>query len=121
VTPVPDSPGVAIGRRTPINNWTDAVAHGEVIALDPRTGRQRWSFRQYDVTDSGIMTTATDLLFTGGREGYFHALDARTGELLWRASLGGQIVNAPISFEIEGKQYVATISGNNLVAFALRE
>jgi alcohol dehydrogenase (cytochrome c) len=121
VTPVPDSPGVAIGRRTPINNWTDAIAHGEVIALDPRTGQQRWSFRQYDVTDSGIMTTATDLLFTGGREGYFHALDARTGELLWKASLGGQIVNAPVSFEIDGKQYIATISGNNLVAFALRD
>jgi len=121
VTPVPDSPGVAIGRRTPINNWTDAIAHGEVIALDPRTGQQRWSFRQYDVTDSGIMTTATDLLFTGGREGYFHALDARTGELLWKASLGGQIVNAPVSFEIDGKQYIATISGNNLVVFGLRE
>jgi alcohol dehydrogenase (cytochrome c) len=121
VTPVPDSPGVAIGRRTPINNWTDAVAHGEVIALDPQTGQQRWSFRQYDVTDSGIMTTATDLLFTGGREGYFHALDARTGELIWKASLGGQIVNAPISYEIDGKQYIATISGNNLVVFALRE
>jgi len=121
VTPVPDSPGVAIGRRTPINNWTDAVAHGEVIALDPRTGQQRWTFKQYDVTDSGIMTTATDLLFTGGREGYFHALDARTGELLWKVSLGGQIVNAPISFEIDGKQYIATISGNNLVAFALRD
>jgi alcohol dehydrogenase (cytochrome c) len=121
VTPVPDSPGIGIGRRSPINNWTDAVAHGEVIALDPSTGQQRWSFRQYDVTDSGIMTTATDLLFTGGREGYFHALDARTGELLWRASLGGQIVNAPISFAIDDKQYIATISGNNLVAFALRD
>jgi len=121
VTPVPDSPGVAIGRRTPINNWTDAVAHGEVIALDPMTGQQRWSFRQYDVTDSGIMTTATDLLFTGGREGYFHALDARTGELLWKASLGGQIVNAPVSYEIDGKQFIATISGNNFVVFALRE
>ena len=121
VTPVPDSPGVGIGRRTPINNWTDAVAHGEVIALDPRTGQQRWTFRQYDVTDSGIMTTASDLLFTGGREGYFHALDARTGALLWKASLGGQIVNGPISYEIDGRQYIATISGNNLVAFALRE
>jgi alcohol dehydrogenase (cytochrome c) len=121
VTPVPDSPGVAIGRRTPINNWTDAVAHGEVIALDPRTGEQRWSFRQFDVTDSGIMTTATDLLFTGGREGYFHALDARTGELLWKASLGGQIVNGPTSYEIDGKQYIATISGNNFVVFALRD
>jgi alcohol dehydrogenase (cytochrome c) len=121
LTPVPDSPGIGIGRRTPINNWTDAVAHGEVIALDPRTGRQVWSFKQYDVTDSGILTTATDLLFTGGREGFFHALNARTGELLWKASLGGQIVNGAVSYEVAGKQYVATISGNNLVAFALRD
>ena len=43
----------------------------------------------FDVTDGGILTTASDLLFTGGREGYFHALDARTGTLLWKASLGG--------------------------------
>jgi alcohol dehydrogenase (cytochrome c) len=88
---------------------------------DPRTGRQVWSFKQYDVTDSGILTTATDVLFTGGREGYFHALNARTGALLWKASLGGQIVNGPISYEVDGKQYVATISGNNLVVFALRD
>jgi alcohol dehydrogenase (cytochrome c) len=121
VTPAPDAPGIGIGRRTPVNNWTDAVAHGEVLALDPRTGQQRWSFKQYDVTDSGIMTTATDLLFTGGREGFFHALNARTGALLWKASLGGQIVNGPISYEVDGRQYVATISGNNLVAFALRQ
>ena len=72
------------------------------------------------MTDSGILTTATDLLFTGGREGYFHALDARTGTVLWKTNLGGQIVNGPISYQVDGKQYVATISGNNLVAFALR-
>src|SRR5687767_14332283 len=121
VTPVPDAPGVGIGRRSPINNWTDAVGHGAVIALDVRTGQQRWKFDQFDVTDSGILTTATDLLFTGGREGHFHALDARTGALLWKASLGGQIVNGPISYQIDGRQYIATISGNNLVAFALRQ
>ena len=120
VTPVPDAPGVGIGRRSPINNWTDAVGHGAVIALDPRTGQQRWKFDQFDVTDSGILTTATDLLFTGGREGHFHALDARTGALLWKASLGGQIVNGPISYQVDGQQYVATIAGNSLVAFALR-
>ena len=45
-----------------------------------------------DVTDSGILTTASDLLFTGGREGYFQALDARTGTLLWKTNLGAQIV-----------------------------
>ena len=93
LTPVPGAPGVGIGRRGPINNWTDEVGHGAVIAIDPRTGEQKWKFEQFDVTDSGILTTASDLLFTGGREGYFHALDARTGKLLWKASLGGQIVD----------------------------
>ena len=42
-----------------------------------------------DVTDAGILTTASDLLFSGGREGYFYALDARNGELLWKTSVGG--------------------------------
>jgi len=120
LTPTPESPGIGIGRRGPINNWTDAVGNGAVLALDPRTGEVKWRFRQYDVTDSGILTTATDLLFTGGREGYFHALDARTGALLWKASLGAQIVNGPMTYTVDGVQYVAVISGNSLYAFALR-
>ena len=41
-----------------------------------------------DVTDAGVLTTASDLLFSGGREGYFFALDARNGALLWKATLG---------------------------------
>jgi alcohol dehydrogenase (cytochrome c) len=74
-----------------------------------------------DVTDSGILTTASDVLFTGGREGYFQALDARTGTLLWKASLGSQIVSGPITYEVDGKQYVTAISGLTLCVFALRE
>jgi alcohol dehydrogenase (cytochrome c) len=121
VTPVPDAPSIGIGRKGPVNNWTDTVGYGSVIALDPRTGQRKWTFKQFDVTDSGILTTASDLLFTGGREGYFYALDARTGTVLWKTSLGGQIVNGPVSYEVDGRQYVATISGNSLVAFALRD
>ena len=63
-----------------------------------------------DVTDSGILTTASDVLFTGGREGYFQALDARTGSLLWKASLGAQIVSGPITYEVDGKRHAAAIS-----------
>src|SRR3989475_7199901 len=120
LTPVPGAPAIGVGRRSPINNWTDAVGHGAVLAIDPRSGEQKWKFEQFDVSDSGILTTASDLLFTGGREGYFHALDARTGTLLWKASLGGQIVNGPMSYEVDGKQYVAVIAGHSLVTFALR-
>ncbi len=78
-----------------------------MIAIDPRTGEPKWKFDQFDVTDSGILTTASDLLFTGGREGYFYALDAKSGALLWKASLGGQVVAAPITFEVDGRQYVS--------------
>jgi alcohol dehydrogenase (cytochrome c) len=121
LTPVPGAPGVRIGRASPINTWTDAVGQGTVMAIDPETGEQRWRFEQFDVTDSGILTTATDLLFTGGREGYFYALDARDGSLLWRASLGGQIVMGPITYAVDNRQYVSVISGNSLVTFGLRE
>jgi alcohol dehydrogenase (cytochrome c) len=120
-TGVPGAPGVRVGRTSPINTWTDAAGNGAVIALDPQTGQRKWTFTQFDVTDSGILTTATDLLFTGGREGYFYALDARTGAELWKASLGGQIVNGPMSYAVDGKQHVAVISGHSLVVFALRD
>lgn len=121
LTPVPGAPAVGIGRRGPINNWTDEVGSGAVIAMDPHTGKPKWKVDQFDVTDAGILTTASDLLFTGGREGYFQALDARTGALLWKASLGGQIVTGPITFELEGKQYVSVIAGNSLVTYGLRD
>ena len=80
-----------------------------------------WTFRMYDLTDSGILTTASDVLFTGGRDGYFQALDARTGALLWKSSYGAvQMLSGPITYEVEGRQYVATIGGNVLMAYALR-
>jgi alcohol dehydrogenase (cytochrome c) len=118
---VPGAPGVRVGRSTPINTWTNAAGNGAVIAIDPQTGQRTWTFTHFDVTDSGILTTATDLLFTGGREGYFYALDARTGVELWRTSLGGQITMGPITYAVDGRQHISVISGHSLVTFALRE
>src|SRR5206468_6876940 len=120
-SPIPGAQNAPSLRRGAINVWTEAAGHGAVIALDPRTGEKKWKFLMTDVTGSGILTTATDLLFTGGREGYFHALDARTGALLWKASLGGQIDAGPMTYQVDGKQYVAIAAGHSLFAFALRE
>jgi len=120
-SPIPGGQNVPSLKRGPINVWTEAAGHGEVIALDPRTGAKKWKFAMTDVTDSGILTTATDLLFAGGREGYFHALDARTGALLWKANLGGQVASGPMTYQVDGKQYVAVAAGHSLFAFALRE
>ncbi len=121
LTPAPGAPGVGIGRTNPINNWTDEVGHASLKAIDPRTGEEVWEFEQFDVSDSGMLTTATDLLFTGGREGYIHALDAASGELLWKKNLGGQIVMAPITYRVDGVQYLTFISGHVLASFALPE
>ena len=121
LTPAPGAPGVGIGRTNPINNWTDEVGHASLKALDPRTGEEVWEFEQFDVSDSGMLTTATDLLFTGGREGYIHALDAAGGELLWKRNLGGQIVMPPITYMIDGVQYLSFISGHVLATYALRD
>jgi alcohol dehydrogenase (cytochrome c) len=118
ITGTANVPGI---RRGPINSWTEALGNGAVIAIDPLTGGQRWRFPTTDVSSSGILTTATDLLFTGSREGYFYALDARTGALLWRASLGGQGANGPIAYAVGDVQYVAVASGNGLFVFALRD
>ena len=107
-------------RRGLINNWTGAGGHGAVVAIDPQTGKEKWAFNMYDVTDSGIMTTATNVLFTGSREGYFWALDAQTGEPLWHAITGGQISSAPVTYLVDGKQYVAISANHAVFAFALR-
>ena len=70
---------------------TEEEGYGVVRAFDPKTGVRKWEFKMADVTGSGILTTASDLLFAGGREGYFWALDARTGAELWRANPGGDL------------------------------
>jgi alcohol dehydrogenase (cytochrome c) len=107
--------------RQPINTWTEAVGNGAIIAIDPRTAERVWRFPTTDISHSGILTTATDLLFTGSREGYFYALAAQSGDVLWRSTIGGQGANGPISYAIDGEQYVALASGNNLFVFGLRD
>ena len=73
----------------------------------------------FDVTDTGIVSTASDVLFTGGRDGYLQVLDARTGTLLWKTNLGAQMLNNPITYSVNGRQYVAAMAGLSLFTFAL--
>jgi alcohol dehydrogenase (cytochrome c) len=102
-----------------INTRREEDGTGAVRAVDPQTGEKKWEFKLADVTDSGILTTASDLLFTGSREGSFYALDARDGAELWRSAVGGQVVAGPMTYRVAGKQYVAIAAGNTMFAFAL--
>jgi alcohol dehydrogenase (cytochrome c) len=102
------------------NNRRPQDGTGAITAVDPKTGDQKWAFALPDVTDSGILTTSTDVLFAGGREGYFFALDARNGSLLWKSMTGGQVASGPITYAVNGKQYVAVSAGNATFVYALR-
>jgi alcohol dehydrogenase (cytochrome c) len=103
------------------NNRRPQDGTGMIQAVDPKTGTQRWAFKMNDVTDSGVLSTASDLVFAGGREGYFFALDAKTGTLLWKSMVGGQVASGPMTYAVNGKQYVAISAGNNTFVYALRQ
>ena len=111
-------PGIA----TATNSYQlPSEGHGAVRAIDALTGEKKWDFEMADVTDAGVLTTASDLLFSGGREGYFYALDARTGTLLWKATVGGVVASGPMTYSVGGRQYVAVAAGSSLFSFALRQ
>jgi alcohol dehydrogenase (cytochrome c) len=118
--PLPASP-VPLIRPPQIVSRKEEDGYGAIRAFDPQTGDRKWEYKMTDVTDSGILTTGSDLLFTGGREGYFMAMDARTGALLWKASVGGQVSSGPMSYSVGGKQYVAVAAGNSLFVYGLRQ
>jgi alcohol dehydrogenase (cytochrome c) len=112
-SPIPFFAGPTQQRR-------DTEGYGAVRAMDPVTGDRKWEFKMADVTDSGILTTNTDLVFAGGRDGHFVALDARNGNLLWNMRLGGVVAAGPITYSVNGKQYVAISAGNSLFTFAVK-
>ena len=95
--------------------------YGAVKAIDPKTGQMVWQVKFADLTEGGVLSTAGDVLFTGNREGYFHAFDARDGKLLWKTSLGGYIAAGPMTYSVRGKQYVAIAAGHGMFVFGLRE
>ena len=110
-------------------------AYSAVRAFDPSTGDKKWEFRIDDaVFWRGVLTTASDLLFTGTWgdfysdpvdarrvDGYFYALDARTGQVLWKFGLAGTIQRPPMTDAVGGRQYSAVSANDTLFTFALRQ
>ncbi|MDE0167787.1 MAG: PQQ-dependent dehydrogenase, methanol/ethanol family [Bryobacterales bacterium] len=94
-------------------------AWGSVRALRADSGERVWDFRTPSPLWTGVMATAGGLVFGGSNEGNFYALDASTGEPLWDFQTGGIIRSNPISFLVDGKQYVATSGGRAYYVFAL--
>jgi alcohol dehydrogenase (cytochrome c) len=92
---------------------------GAVRAIDPKTGEVRWEYKEFSAPWAGNLSTAGHLVFTGDLDGYLIALDADTGKHLWHMQTGAAIYAAPITYQLNGKQYIAIASGSTLVTFAL--
>ena len=85
---------------------------GELTAWDPVNRRVAWKIKEDLPVWSGALATAGNLVFYGTLDGWFKALDARTGKLLWQFKTGSGIVGQPISYRgPDGRQYIAVASG----------
>jgi alcohol dehydrogenase (cytochrome c) len=84
---------------------------GSLKAIDPDTGDLKWEYKNDAPLWGGVMTTAGGLVFTGTPEGKFMAFDDETGDVLWSFQTGSGIVGQPVTWEMDGEQYVSVISG----------
>lgn len=86
--------------------------YGVLQALDMQTGKIRWAVRQRAPYNMGVLTTAGGVLFTGSVDRQFIAYDQATGRELWRQAMTDLPNGSPISFAVDGKQYVAMVVGH---------
>jgi PQQ-dependent dehydrogenase (methanol/ethanol family) len=85
---------------------------GVVSAWEPVASRKAWTIEESFPVWSGVLATAGDLVFYGTMEGWFKAVHAKTGKLLWQYKTGSGIIGQPISYQgPDGRQYVAVLSG----------
>ena len=112
-SPAPRSPAAAAARSTA------TCASGAIRALEATTGKMKWEFPLLSPGWTSLLSTGGGLLFGGTEEGNFFALDAESGKPLWDIQLGGAVRGIPISYSVDGKQYVAIAAGVTLYVFTV--
>jgi alcohol dehydrogenase (cytochrome c) len=84
---------------------------GRIDAINVETGKTVWSWETPASNYSPILATAGGLIFNGGMDRYFRALDQTDGKIIWQTRLGSQVFGAPVSYSIMGRQYIAVVAG----------
>jgi alcohol dehydrogenase (cytochrome c) len=96
------------GKNDPIEKW-----HGWINAVDPATGKMRWRVKSPTPMYAAVTPTAGQVLLTGDLDGNLLVLDARNGKELYRFNTGGPMAGGIVTYQQDGKQYVAVTSGNS--------
>ena len=98
----------------------DQRAYGALRAIDPTTGERRWEFEYISPSTSGLLSTASGVIFSGDAEGNFLAIDARNGKFLWRYQMGSALHGtSALTYMLDGRQHVLVPAGTTLTAWAL--
>ncbi|NOS97822.1 MAG: PQQ-dependent dehydrogenase, methanol/ethanol family [Methylotenera sp.] len=102
--------GVAISIL-PEENFKDLQGRGAIAALNPLNGKSVWTKNEAYSLYSGVLVTSSNLLLFGTLDRWIKAVDAKTGEDLWKAQVGSGVVGNPFAYSIKGKQFIGTLSG----------
>jgi alcohol dehydrogenase (cytochrome c) len=98
----------------------DMPVYGALRAIDPATGQRKWEFKYLNPSPIGLLTTASNLIFSGDSEGNLLALDSRNGKLLWNYQMGSTMHGtSPITYMLDGRQHILVPAGTTLTAWAL--
>ncbi len=84
---------------------------GVLRAIDPKTGKEVWRYKNYAPLWGGVLATKGNLVFTGNPEGFLMAFDAKTGKKLYEFNTGSGVIGSPVTWEMDGEQYVSVLSG----------
>jgi glucose dehydrogenase len=88
---------------------------GTVSAINLATGKIQWQVKTEQPLMGGVLATRGGLLFMGEGDGRFNAYNSSTGDLLWQDKVDAGVNAPPISYEIDGVQYVAVVAGGNAI------
>lgn len=110
-------PGYQPGRMrlgSAFTNVTkDPLQNGVFAAINVDTGKMAWRYQAKQPLIGGALATAGNLVFMGEGDGYFDAFDATTGKKLWRFNLGAGVNAPPVTYAVDGVQYIAVAAGGN--------
>lgn len=89
----------------------EAESNGSLVAMDVRTGEQKWEFEMGSPNWAGALTTGGGLVFAGAPDGYLRAFNDETGEVIWEFQTGSGVFAPPTTFMLDGKQVIGLASG----------
>jgi alcohol dehydrogenase (cytochrome c) len=111
--PAQSGPGLIRLGSAFTNVAPGAIQDGPFVALDVETGKIAWQYRAPQPLIGGALATAGNLVFMGEGNGWFDAFNASSGERVWRYNLGAGVNAPPITYQVDGEQYVAVAAGGN--------